>query len=105
MPSFTHLERFPTPNNRSKLVSFSVNSSSGEPPEYSHGLPKLGCFSSMAPVTWRITGRVESPLQVLRNQIVGNTRKRAVSGPRLETLIFMKMSSTSHFEYLTNMSK
>ena len=42
---------------------------------------------------------------VLRNQIVGSTRRLAASGPRFVTVILIRMSSTSALAYSTNTSK
>ena len=91
MPSLTYGVRFGTPQSRSALVSFSVNSSSGAPSQASQYVAevvvrRLRLDGSAGRRIWRAAAgrrrRVPQD-QVLRNQSVGRRWSGAASGPRL----------------------
>ena len=90
------------------MVSFSVNSSSGFPSQYSQYSPSSGWDARMAPgpASFSEGFRSSSPHdQVLRNHSVGSSRSRAVSGPRLWAVIRTSTSSGPSLAYSTNTSK
>src|SRR6185295_11433518 len=88
------------PNIRSLLVSFSVKSSGTSPSQYRYRPPSKVCDAATAcepllPAAGFITG-LGVPghhVQILRNHRVGRTCNVVGSGPRLHTLIWMRMSS------------
>src|SRR5208337_4088826 len=112
MPSFTYGLVLGVPKIRSLLVSFSVNSSGTSPSQYRYRSPRSVCDAAIActPFWPEICfrdglGVPGHHVQMLRNHRVGRTSILAASGPRLLTLIWMRMSSGDCLAYSVKTSK
>src|SRR3982074_1800222 len=97
---------------RAGLLSFSVNNSGGFPSQYRNRSPSSPCEAASktepGPDSTSLMTGFDWPAdhdQVLRNQSVGSTCRVAAWGPRLATLIWMRVSSGDSLAYSTNTSK
>src|SRR5215471_915768 len=112
MPSLTYGLALDVPKSRSLLGSFSVKSSETSPSQYRYRSPSWVCDAAtvrepLLPVA-RLKAGFGVPghhVQILRNHRVGRTCNAAGAGPRLHTLIWMRMSSGACLAYSTNTSK
>src|SRR5215472_14202597 len=100
------------PNIRWLFVSFSVKSSGTSPSQYRYRSPMRACDAATAweplPAVACFNVGLGVPghhVQMLRNHRVGSTCNVAGSGPRLHTLIWMRMSSGVCLAYSTKTSK
>ena len=112
MPSFTYGRRVRRRRTAARvLVSFSVNSSVGRAvadrgsARRASGCDAIATAPRIAAASAAGRGPSAPQDQVLRNQSVGSTCSVAASGPRLWTVIWIRMSSGDAFAYSTNTSK
>src|SRR5215813_13762932 len=109
MPSFTYLEAFGIRKTRWLLVTFSVKSHGTTRSLCRNRSPRQGSIAETVwSLSWLILGLTFGLLnhdQVLRNHRVGRTCNGAVSGPRFQMLIWMRISSGDCLAYSTKTSK